>query len=158
MPLFFDQVQQKQALFTILDTSDFLVTYRAFQDEPVLEQIPFLESFLRQKQVYQIPVSADVTPERVAQEIQTRFSEQQGSILLPGRQFDQFGTRHGRGHGWYDRLLSQVPSSYTRIGVTDEAHFFTERLVRKAWDEPVDWVICQQREQWNIVITGARNH
>jgi len=63
-------------------------------------------------------------------------------ILIPGKEFDIYGTRHGRGFGWYDRFLSQVPATWLRIGIVNASKLHFEKLTRKPWDEPVDWIVA----------------
>jgi len=62
-------------------------------------------------------------------------------LLIPGTRFDRFGTRHGRGGGWYDRFLSAVPRDWMRIGVFSHGTLSEEALERKDWDEPMDCLI-----------------
>jgi 5,10-methenyltetrahydrofolate synthetase len=62
-------------------------------------------------------------------------------ILVPGRQFDRFGTRIGRGDGWYDRFLSAVPREWLRIGVAIHGSVSETPLKREAWDQQMDWVV-----------------
>ncbi len=78
-------------------------------------------------------------------------------ILIPGRAFDTTGTRHGRGGGWYDRFLSQVPKHWIRIGITPEHRFHTEKLFRKSHDEPMDFIIVSGNKNWDIYKTDARS-
>ena len=61
-------------------------------------------------------------------------------ILVPGREFDKTGTRHGKGAGWYDRFLSAVPQEWLRIGICYESQMSHSPLVRESWDEPMDYV------------------
>ena len=60
-------------------------------------------------------------------------------ILVPGLGFTEAGQRLGRGHGHYDRLLSQL-NCRQRIGIC-----WTEQLIESLpadpWDEPVHLVI-----------------
>jgi len=62
-------------------------------------------------------------------------------VLVPGRRFDRFGTRHGRGGGWYDRFLSAVPRTWLRVGVLRPDQLRDEPLSRQDWDEPMDWLV-----------------
>jgi hypothetical protein len=72
-------------------------------------------------------------------------------VLVPGRLFDLYGTRLGRGGGWYDRFLSRLPASWPRIGVAFADQIYAERLVRNAWDEPMDFLAVNDKKSWRIV-------
>ena len=53
-------------------------------------------------------------------------------IVVPGVAFDQKGNRLGRGKGYYDRLLPQIPSAY-KAGIC-----FPFQLVEEVPTEPHD--------------------
>ena len=78
-------------------------------------------------------------------------------LLIPGKRFDPAGTRHGRGGGWYDRFLSNIPASWLRIGIAPRSNISRSFLEREAWDEPVDWVLAQDDLRWIAYETMARN-
>jgi hypothetical protein len=67
-------------------------------------------------------------------------------VFIPGRLFDDSGTRHGKGFGWYDRFLSMAPSEWIRVGMCYDDHFSNTPLVRQPWDEPMDFVCVVSRE------------
>ncbi len=69
-------------------------------------------------------------------------------ILIPGKHFDIYGTRHGKGGGWYDRFLSKVPRTWLRIGIATVDEFSEERLSRESWDESMDWLLIQYKSEW----------
>lgn len=135
---------------------DFFITYSAIQNEVPLTRAAFLKEMLNQKSAFLIPSDASIHPETVAQEVRTLFLGKTGAIFLPGQKFDAIGTRHGRGGGWYDRFLSELPGSYLRIGVLAQANFSSSTLVRKPWDQSVDWLIIQKDEEWQLIETNAR--
>jgi 5-formyltetrahydrofolate cyclo-ligase len=54
-------------------------------------------------------------------------------VLVPGLAFDRHGGRLGHGQGHYDRLLSTLPASIPRVGVT-LAELVVERLPMEAHD------------------------
>lgn len=76
------------------------------------------------------------------------FKDKKILVLIPGTQFDRYGTRHGKGFGWYDRFLSKLPSNWLRVGVIDKSKFSENKLVRQAWDQPVDWVLVHDNGSW----------
>ncbi len=56
--------------------------------------------------------------------------------LVPGVAFDRLGTRLGHGAGYFDELLSRLPSTCPRVGVTPLALVF-DRLPAEAHDVPM---------------------
>lgn len=135
---------------------DFFITYSALPNEVPLTCVAFLKEMLDKKAAFLIPSDASIHPETIVQEVRTRFLGKTGAIFLPGQKFDATGTRHGRGGGWYDRFLSELAGSYLRIGILAQANLSSSVLVRKPWDQPVDWLIIQKDEEWQLVETGAR--
>lgn len=79
-------------------------------------------------------------------------------ILLPGRAFDEAGTRHGQGGGWYDRFLSRVPVEWVRLGVCFSNQLSPIPLEAKPWDEPVDalYVYARRSAETTLYLTRAR--
>lgn len=59
-----------------------------------------------------------------------------GVVLVPGRAFDRYGIRLGRGGGHYDRLLPQLPAGAIVIGVTTQDRVL-RRLPTEAHDAPM---------------------
>lgn len=87
-----------------------------------------------------------------------RFGDNPVYILVPGRRFDIFGTRHGRGTGWYDRFLSGVPVGWLRIGIADVSQLSTLPLNHQTWDEPVDWIAVYDAPAWKVYQTDRRHY
>lgn len=98
------------------------------------------------------PVSNDksVDPLFEARRIRDAVCDLTTAILLPGREFDSSGTRHGRGGGWYDRFLPEVPTTWTRIGICRESQFCEVPLTREAWDQPVDKILIVSNDRSRI--------
>jgi hypothetical protein len=74
-------------------------------------------------------------------------------VFVPGTSFDSFGTRHGRGGGWYDRFLSAIPREWLRIGVATLSSFKNDtKLKRQLWDEQVDYILIFNSEltSWDV--------
>lgn len=70
-------------------------------------------------------------------------------IVVPGVAFGPSGERIGMGMGYYDRFLARVPGTL-RIVVAFDFQLL-DSLEQQPWDQPVDWIITDQRE-----MRGAR--
>lgn len=77
-------------------------------------------------------------------------------LLVPGTRFDIFGSRHGRGGGWYDRFLSKIPKNWIRIGVGSIATFSTIPIIKNTWDQSMDWLLIFDGTDWMVYETKAR--
>ncbi|HEY6171123.1 MAG TPA: 5-formyltetrahydrofolate cyclo-ligase [Candidatus Kapabacteria bacterium] len=64
-------------------------------------------------------------------------------VLIPLAAFDGFGNRLGYGKGYYDRFLSQLPSSTTKIGLAYSSQEVDE-IPSQEHDVPLDLVITEQ--------------
>lgn len=82
-----------------------------------------------------------------------KFKNTKLYILIPGTRFDIHGTRHGKGGGWYDRFLSEIPSTWLRIGITKTSLISPQSLKRQTWDKPVDWLISYDGNIWSAYRT-----
>ncbi len=140
-----------------LQRGDLFISYHALPDEIAIEKIPFLTEILEQKPLVLIPITKMIDPFYFACEVIRKYSKKQGIIFIPGQKFDPYGTRHGRGGGWYDRFLSHVPKTWIRIGVTDQKHLSENELLCKPWDEPMDWILCRDAKSWHVCETKARD-
>ncbi len=60
------------------------------------------------------------------------------AVLVPGLGFDRWGTRLGRGAGYYDRLLERLGPDVVRIGMT--AGIVVERLPADDHDVAMTWL------------------
>lgn len=61
-------------------------------------------------------------------------------VVAPGIAFDKKGNRLGRGKGYYDKFLSEIPQGIPLIGLAFDFQL-VDRLPRLAHDLPVDKVI-----------------
>lgn len=66
------------------------------------------------------------------------------AVIVPGRAFDEQCRRIGRGGGYYDRFLRELPKSACAIGVAFEFQVFDSVPVDEG-DAPVDCVITEKR-------------
>ncbi len=131
------------------------ISYQAFRDEPEPNTIPLLKTS-QPKERKTLPQRQTIEPITLAKELEKACVAHQTHILIPGRAFDLTGTRHGRGFGWYDRLLAHLPKDILRIGIAQHDQLHTAPLRRQPWDEPVDWLIYQQDSKWKVHKTHAR--
>lgn len=63
-------------------------------------------------------------------------------VLVPGLVFDRLGNRLGRGRGYYDRLLGQLPIGVVRVGVAVD-ELLVEGLPVEAHDQRIDWIATE---------------
>jgi hypothetical protein len=133
-------------LSALLAGRDALVSYSPLPEEPVPP--PFSGA------VFLVPKSREADPGSVARDA-CKLSGRV-AILIPGRTFDRTGTRHGRGGGWYDRLLPLLPEEWIRIGLCFSRNLSTETLPRQPWDAPVDYVAVMDLPE-PLVVTHARD-
>jgi 5-formyltetrahydrofolate cyclo-ligase len=117
----------------LLQTHKFCVTYTPFGNEVEIQLPEGLPS-------YTLPSRSDIDSSEVAKRVMEEAGTKKTCLLIPGTAFDTTGTRHGRGGGWYDRFLSQLPKAWTRIGVCRGDQFSSTPLIRESWDEPMDYV------------------
>ena len=81
----------------------------------------------------------------VRQDISRRISpEQIDVVLVPGLSFDLFGNRLGRGRGYYDRFLRQLPEGVLTIGLAFDA-MIRSRIPYGENDQPVKMVVTESR-------------
>jgi hypothetical protein len=136
-----------------LASCDAFIVYDAFADEPDVRA--FLEEQGIKKPLASVPSEGSADPFVLADKFAEELNGKNVGVFVPGRAMDFAGTRHGRGGGWYDRFLSRIPAAWVRIGVVPEARFSKTPLVRKEWDEPVDYVLVKGAG-WDMMATNAR--
>lgn len=98
-------------------------------------------SLIKSEQTILVPQNTKTDPVGFAQECVARCANKKVVVLVPGQKFDVYNTRHGRGGGWYDRFLANVPREWYRIGVCTKSQFSKQKLERKEWDQEMDEVV-----------------
>lgn len=91
--------------------------------------------------VHAVSPRASLDPLKEALAAMDIVKEKPAAILIPGRQFDASGTRHGQGGGWYDRFLVRVPRAWLRVGFCFSHQFSSAPLLRESWDQAMDAII-----------------
>ncbi len=64
-------------------------------------------------------------------------------ICVPGVIFSVTGDRIGRGQGYYDRFLLNIPN-VLRISFCFDFQVFS-KIPTQPWDQPVNWIITEKR-------------
>ena len=133
---------------TLRECSAF-ISYTPLVSEIALNTIPILD--IQNKKIFVVPQDNGTDPFLCADELRTICVAESPCILIPGTQFDTYGTRHGRGGGWYDRFLSRIPVTWIRVGIVRSDAFFESAIPKQPWDEPVDWIlVCDEvTSSWN---------
>jgi 5-formyltetrahydrofolate cyclo-ligase len=131
------RVRDREEILLILSTFEHGITFKSVPVEPDPQTLfPELSS----KILYTILPIATLDPLSEAQKARKLAGNASVYLFIPGRKFDAMGTRHGKGAGWYDRFLSQIPREWLRIGLCTPEQFSKETLVRQPWDEEMDFV------------------
>lgn len=125
-----------------------IVQYEPIGDEPDSDE--YLKRLNIAVPTYRTRPNTTETPEQAFSNALQLIGSGKGAIFLPGREFDTTGTRHGRGGGWYDRFLSMAPRTWLKVGVARGEHLSHEKLERKPWDEPVDFLLVQKSNGWDV--------
>lgn len=136
----------------IISDSDLCILYNPGRLEIDPKILPFT---LPDKQV-SVPTGPDTDPKFFGKNLKDEFTDLKAFMLIPGRRFDKFGGRHGKGHGWYDRFLSTVPSQWIRIGICYQNQFSETKLNLQTWDEVVDWIIVKHDNGYLFYETNTR--
>lgn len=139
-------------IFEIISNSDFCISYH-----PIAKEIdPISLPIKLPKKNIIVPIDRSVDPNLFGKRINDRFKRSRGFILVPGSKFDRFGGRYGRGGGWFDRLLSEIPIELFRIGICKSNEFSEAKLKLKDWDQHMDLVIVKDDSGFRFYDTNAR--
>ena len=146
------QLDSLNELTTALHTCTAYIGYSALPDELTYTNISFLPQHIFREGMI-IPCDMSVDPLGCANECIQKFQDTLPCLFIPGTAFDNFGTRHGRGGGWFDRFLSYIPKEWVRVGIIQKERFSYVPLEQELWDEPVDWVLIfnSVSPSWEVV-------
>ena len=147
-------MNDKEELLEKLREANAIIGYSSMGDEPDVHDFLLENKILNAGR--SIIADKDISPHDFASSLLKAHADEKVCVLIPGREFDTFGTRHGRGGGWYDRFLKELPSSWPRIGVLNASQLSEEKLKREPWDEPVDYLLIIEKDSWNILTTNSR--
>lgn len=139
-------------MFFELNSADIIISYSPLPDEP--DPGPYLRTHAA-RGVSVLP-TPDIPAEKVARAFSDKYQRKKVAILVPGREFDTKGTRHGRGGGWYDRFLAAVPREWHRVGVLTTNELSAGALVRESWDEPMDALLVWDGAKWDMMAVDVR--
>lgn len=128
----------EEALAALLAPCRAFITYAALRTEVPFRDYAELPAGATE---YQIAPRASLDPHAEAAAARAFAGDEPCAVLLPGSAFDAAGTRHGRGGGWYDRFLADVPRDWLRIGFCYRNQFSDIPLARMEWDVPMDAVV-----------------
>lgn len=151
------QEDQVALLSSLLKNYDHVITYQPLRTEvDIYALIPNMARFSLVTHV--IPPRASLDPLEMAEEMRAAIGSESAVILIPGRQFDSSGTRHGQGGGWYDRFLANVPREWLRIGFCFDTQLSPTPLKRESWDQAMDYVVAVNRETDAVSIYSSESN
>lgn len=144
---------QEDALATLsslLSSSTHVISY-----EPLRTEVPISSFIPIDAIVHTVPARASLDPFATAIEVNQAIGTNSALLLIPGRMFDTFGTRHGQGGGWYDRFLSRVPREWLRIGFCYDSQLSPTPLKRESWDQAMDYVVVVSRTDGAVALYSS---
>ena len=139
-------------LSSLLSSVEHVISY-----QPLRTEVSISLFIPENTQVHLIPARASLDPHEIAGAMKDAVGESSCAILIPGRQFDASGTRHGQGGGWYDRFLAEVPRQWLRIGFCYDDQFSEAPLVRQSWDQAMDYVVVMNRTGRGVTIYSSES-
>ena len=81
---------------------------------------------------------------RIPKLIEYTLSDAIDAVIVPGLAFDENGHRLGRGGGFYDRFLAQLPASFPTIGLAFGRQIVS-RIPRETHDAAVRLIATETR-------------
>ena len=141
-----DKILQKE-----ISICTYCILYKPLKDEVDFDVNDFPLKLASNK-IY-LPNNNNTNPFDLADKLSKELVNEKVFLLIPGTKFDIYGTRHGRGGGWYDRFLSKVPKDWIRIGITGVANFSKSNISKNEWDETVHFIILNSKNVWCVYIS-----
>jgi 5-formyltetrahydrofolate cyclo-ligase len=142
-------MNEEAKLLAALRAADFMIGFSPLPGEP--DAGDFLRKYKIENKGHSTLADKSISPEQVAGGLSKVHEGEKVIVFIPGREFDILGTRHGRGGGWYDRFLSEVPREWLRIGVLKKDQLSDQPLKRELWDEPMDYLLVKRGSEFEIV-------
>lgn len=139
----------------ILGTNIQIITYSPRESEVQFQE--FLPHSSRSI-LYKVSPDPAIDPFIEAERVRKLAGNNPVAIFTPGKAFDQFGTRHGRGGGWYDRFLSNVPREWLRIGFCYGDQFSMQPLSKESWDQSMDHIVVVDRTSGTLTLYSAERN
>ncbi len=140
----------EEQLAAALRAAEVIIGYTPIGDEP------HFKDFLKEKNdtatVVLLPPKRELSPQDAAKQFIAAYAQKKVLLFIPGREFDANGTRHGRGGGWYDRFLHDIPREWLRIGTLNASQLSEKPLLREPWDEPMDVLLITNGPDWKTII------
>lgn len=97
-----------------------------------------------------LPINKEENPFTWANKSVEHFKKGIPYVLIPGTSFDIYGTRYGKGGGWYDRFLSKIPNTWLKIGIANKSNVSLEKLKKQTWDQSMDFIVTNDKNSWDI--------
>ncbi len=130
------------------------ILYTPLPGEVDIQKSPLGQSM--PSDVFFLPNRHYGAPEVTAQALVQTYAGKTGSVFIPGTLFDEKGNRKGRGGGWYDRFLPQLPKDWVRVGCLPEKLLSPTPLIPESWDQPMDWLLIETAKGYRTLQTEAR--